>query len=408
MECTAFFLTKRQPTPMRTHRDQHTITRLGIFLLLSLASHALVLWCMQWLPASDMESSHITSPAKKQPQKTRTAVRMISESSLPSNLQRKNQVKEQKDPKQEKKKKKTPTTQDTNYVYRDSLIREQQPDEARFSGRQAQRAERETQKKRANPGASPQQIASVARKGVEDAQINQRPSPSPDTQTPPSSSQQREQEFKETQQPDVVLPGKAQPKDVPSADLLVQNTPGSSGPTKGTEQGKDTGNSPDKSTIFPSKQQSMQFADQLGDNGSFQYLKDVEEGDVTLLNQKRNRYWTFWDRMIRKVRREWNPKKEYRQRDPYGNVYGVGNFLTSVDVTLSADGSVHKLRVSKSSDIDFLDKEAVRALLQAGPYPNPPEGLKDEDGLIHFKFNFNLEIMSGSVKLIDIKPEEPF
>lgn len=392
-------------------RRQHTV-HVMLFLLASCLVHVIVLWVLDRVPLSGDALSPANTTLIPTPQATYTPVRMIDESSLPQNLQRADKIEKKKPQPEEKEeeKKKPPRFDDTlPYVSQDQLVREEQPDEARFSGRKAQRTERETQRKAA-PGASPEQrpVANMVRKGERQGddspltpQINR-------ADTPKREDQPTRQEEFESRSSDVILPGKRPDASAPDPELLVQNQKSSSTPQQGAEEGARVGAKQSPSKIFPSMSQQAKFSDEIGDNGTFHYLKDVEEGDVTLLNQKRNRYWTFWDRMVRKVRREWNPRKEIRQRDPYGNIYGVGNFYTSVAVTLNADGSVHKLRVADSSDLDFLDDEAVRALLEAGPYPNPPEGLKDEDGLIHFRFGFNLEIVSGEVRLFRIRPEEPF
>ena len=42
--------------------------------------------------------------------------------------------------------------------------------------------------------------------------------------------------------------------------------------------------------------------------------------------------------------------------------------------------------------VDVLDDEAVRAFEAAGPFPNPPDGLVQSDGLITFEFSFHFEI----------------
>ena len=131
-------------------------------------------------------------------------------------------------------------------------------------------------------------------------------------------------------------------------------------------------------------------------------LRDVAEGDKTLLNRKRTRYWAFFDRVKRQVSKQWSPVTEYRKRDPYGNVFGVKDRYSTVDFTLNGDGSLRRLYLSRASGLDFFDDEAVRALQSAAPFHNPPEGLKDEDGLVHFTFGFYFEIASGSFRFMRI------
>ena len=157
----------------------------------------------------------------------------------------------------------------------------------------------------------------------------------------------------------------------------------------------------DPSKLFPSLNDA-QVAEMLGEGGSMDYLRDVAEGDKTLLNRKRTRYWAFFDRVKQQVSKTWTPVNEYRKRDPFGNVYGVKDRYSTVDVTLNGDGTVRRLYLSRASGLDFFDDEAVRALQAAAPFHNPPEGLKDQDGLIHFTFGFYFEISSGRFRFIRV------
>lgn len=133
--------------------------------------------------------------------------------------------------------------------------------------------------------------------------------------------------------------------------------------------------------------------------GPKDYL-DVEEGDKDLINRKETRYWAFFDRMKTAVRRQWRPSTVYRSHDPLGQVYGVQDRLTILKVTLNADGSLRQMRVEKPSGLEFMDDEAVRAFTAAQPYPNLPEALKDERGLVSFRFGFMFEIQSRGGRII--------
>ena len=69
-------------------------------------------------------------------------------------------------------------------------------------------------------------------------------------------------------------------------------------------------------------------------------------------------------------------------------------------VTLNGDGSLNDMFVEKPSGLDFMDNEAVRAFTAAQPYSNPPEALKDDKGLISFRFGFMFEIQSRGGRII--------
>jgi TonB family protein len=159
-------------------------------------------------------------------------------------------------------------------------------------------------------------------------------------------------------------------------------------------------NSVDPKELFPSYADAAGFA---GGGGSVDYMRDVPEGDKNLLNRKRSRYWSFMDRIRRQVVQQWSPVAEYRKRDPTGDVYGVKDKVSILGVTLNGDGTVRKVYVAHPSGLDFYDDEAVRAIRAAAPFANPPEGLKDQDGLIHFNFMFVLSIDSGGGPLLRIR-----
>ncbi|MEZ4460392.1 MAG: TonB family protein [bacterium] len=132
-----------------------------------------------------------------------------------------------------------------------------------------------------------------------------------------------------------------------------------------------------------------------GEDGSIDYLRDVDEGDKTLLNRKESRYAAFFDRVKLQIKDEWSPVSEYRKRDPYGNVFGVKDRYSQVRVTLNGDGTVRQLYMARPSGLEFFDDEAVRSIRAAAPFHNPPEGLKDDDGLVHFTFGFYFEVSAG-------------
>lgn len=128
------------------------------------------------------------------------------------------------------------------------------------------------------------------------------------------------------------------------------------------------------------------------DGGTVDYLNGVDEDNKTLLNRKRMSYADFFERVKQGVASHWDPAYVYRRRDPSGRIYGVEDRLTVLNVTLNGDGSLDRLYVEQASGLDFLDDEAMRAMNEAVPFPNPPEGMKDLNGDVNFKFGFYFEI----------------
>ena len=124
----------------------------------------------------------------------------------------------------------------------------------------------------------------------------------------------------------------------------------------------------------------------------------LEESDRTLVNSARSMYWSFFTRMKRQVQGEWDPVGVYRQEDPSGRLYRQQDRYTVLAVTLAADGGLAEAAVERSCGLDFLDEEAVRAFRSASPFPNVPEGLKDDEGFVDVRFGFLLSL-GGSVQI---------
>lgn len=124
------------------------------------------------------------------------------------------------------------------------------------------------------------------------------------------------------------------------------------------------------------------------------HLQDVEEGDGTYLNTREWRYASFFNRVKQSVGQHWNPNAQLRLRDPTLQIYGGRDRQTLLQVTLTADGRLKDAWVEKSSGLDFLDLEAIKAFERAQPFPNPPAGLIASDETVRFRFGFYLE-MSG-------------
>jgi TonB family protein len=142
-----------------------------------------------------------------------------------------------------------------------------------------------------------------------------------------------------------------------------------------------------------------------GTGGSLDYIADIEDdGDTALLNTRKFRYWDFFQRVKEKVASEWEPARVWRSRDPTGVKYGVKDRLTVLRVTLDPDGALKRMLVQHRSGLEFLDEEAERAFSAAGPFPNPPNGLRNDRGEIEFQFGFMFEISTQRFKFQRITP----
>jgi TonB family protein len=158
------------------------------------------------------------------------------------------------------------------------------------------------------------------------------------------------------------------------------------------EKGEQGEEGKDKQNVALLGRQSLEQLDMVSGAPSNDYIKDVPKGEETLLNSKEFRYATFFNRVKRGVSDHWNPGEVYLRHDPYGNIYGVKDRYTVLNVVLDSEGGLSDVSVAHSSGVGFLDDEAVHAFQLASPFPNPPQGLLENDGLIRFQFGFFFEI----------------
>ena len=123
---------------------------------------------------------------------------------------------------------------------------------------------------------------------------------------------------------------------------------------------------------------------------TFRIWRTQPEGDGTFLNTKEFKYATFFYRVRDSVYDHWVDAaiREYRRRDPTGNIYGVQDRSTMLSIELDREGGLDGIRVEKASGVDFLDMVAIEAFKKAQPFPNPPPGIVDDDGHIRFNFQF--------------------
>ncbi len=148
---------------------------------------------------------------------------------------------------------------------------------------------------------------------------------------------------------------------------------------------------------------AQDLARTFGRRGSLDFFDDVEDGDENLLNTKRTKFASFFNRVRNAVSQHWHPEVIHAARDPQGKVYGTKTRTTRLRISLNPDGSVHRIWVDRPSGVDYLDEEAIRSVRAAAPFTNPPKQLADpETGYVDFSFNFILMI-DGSKRIFRYK-----
>lgn len=139
----------------------------------------------------------------------------------------------------------------------------------------------------------------------------------------------------------------------------------------------------------------------MGQAGTFDSIDDdVPEGAENILNSRRWKYASFFNRIRDAVAERWRPEEVHRARDPSGTKYGTIPRVTRLFIKLNPDGSVNGISTDSSCGLDFLDEEAIRAIRAAAPFNNPPPQLVDpRTGLIEFGFGFRLEFEKGGGRI---------
>lgn len=121
----------------------------------------------------------------------------------------------------------------------------------------------------------------------------------------------------------------------------------------------------------------------VGRIGSRDYISDIPDGEVTLLNTKANKYAVFVRRVASQV---------------FANLRGAGwQSLNASDIrsisrdgvyeaVLSAKGDLISVKLTSSSDSSKFDRVLGMAIQKGAKDPNPPAGAEAEDGKIRFIF----------------------
>ena len=124
-----------------------------------------------------------------------------------------------------------------------------------------------------------------------------------------------------------------------------------------------------------------------------EYVKGFKEGEKTVLNTKEFVFYSYFQRIRQKLDRAWDKSLRekltryfYRGRQ----LANDADYVTQLLVTISGDGQVVKVQVLGESGTKDLDEAAVKAFNDAGPFPNPPQGLV-QSGSIQVRWDFILK-----------------
>jgi TonB family protein len=119
----------------------------------------------------------------------------------------------------------------------------------------------------------------------------------------------------------------------------------------------------------------------------------VSVGSFTALNTDRFTFYTFYARIEELVRFRWETRVQ-SAIDSFdrGTVMNLGNrsWNSSIEFLLTPDGRLKSALLMKPSGVKQFDQAAINAFREAGIFPNPPQEMVQEDGLIHLQFGFTV------------------
>lgn len=152
----------------------------------------------------------------------------------------------------------------------------------------------------------------------------------------------------------------------------------------------------DPSALKQENQEAKDSAESAAAGGSAtqDYLKDVDQGLETLLNAREFKYYSYYNRIRRQLSQHWEPKVRVKM----SQMFKQGRFLASATdrvtkliVVLDKKGNLVTVQMVKDSGVTDLDDAAIEAFQSAAPFPNPPQGIIEQDGTVKIRWDFVLE-----------------
>lgn len=136
-------------------------------------------------------------------------------------------------------------------------------------------------------------------------------------------------------------------------------------------------------------------------------LEGIALSARTILNTRKHRYHSFYERVKDQLRVYWKPEVEARSlRLAETGSWPEGKKLeTKVVVLIDADGKIASVSTAKSCGYSEIDGAADYALQKVARFPNVPKGMIDSDGYARLYWDFIL-LANGSqaVRMADNSP----
>lgn len=121
----------------------------------------------------------------------------------------------------------------------------------------------------------------------------------------------------------------------------------------------------------------------LGFNGNSDFLPDIRDGDITLLNAKADKYAVFVRRVAIRV---FHLLKQYGWNYMRASEFQSLRRYTKVRATLSSSGEFVSISLEDSSGNSVFDDLVSKSVREGSSDPNPPPDARTADGTYRFIF----------------------
>ncbi len=129
----------------------------------------------------------------------------------------------------------------------------------------------------------------------------------------------------------------------------------------------------------------------VGQSTAGEIIPGIKLGSFTALNTDRFTYYTFFSRINEQVRSRWVRRLKNLSEtlsDQRLAELATRDRISEIDIQLDKNGLFVRAVVLRSSGAVELDNVASDSFEDAAPFPNPPQEMVEEDGLIHLRYTF--------------------
>jgi hypothetical protein len=133
--------------------------------------------------------------------------------------------------------------------------------------------------------------------------------------------------------------------------------------------------------------------------GTFDHLgREVVAGADTVLNTDEFRFMSFHNRATEAIGARWLPKVRTIVYDPKQRLAAT-TYTTWTQITFDKKGDIMRVEILGGSGRQDFDNAARDAILETVKIQNPPEALRDPDGLYRMRFGFIVILENSGFKM---------